>query len=352
MTKTTIRLATPEDKQAWDTYVYNHRDANPYQLFAWGEAVETAYGHKTIYLMAQTNNKVSGVFPLVLFKVPFISKKIISLPFCDVGDVLADDDEIYNKLLDRAISIVREKGCSALELRTSRELPPNLIENKCFFQEQNDKVRMILKLPSSSEELWKSFKSKLRSQIRKAEKNGLVFQWGSRKNIDDFYSVFSKNMHDLGSPVHSKKWIQEISQKYGSNLKIGIVYSTTKPVGCGIILCTKNNISIPWASTLKEFNYLSPNMMLYWNFLKYSSKRGCALFDFGRSTIGKGTYKFKKQWGAVPKKISWYQNNGEVKEEKNEKVSTYRMYLENLWKRFPLTVANLFGPTIRKYISL
>jgi len=139
---------------------------------------------------------------------------------------------------------------------------------------QAEKVRMLLKLPASSEELWKSFKSKLRSQIKKAEKNGLSFRWGTRADITDFYMVFSRNMHTLGSPVHSKKWIEAVYNGYGTNARIGLVYKDTLPVGCGMILSTEHGVSIPWASTLREFNRLSPNMMLYWNFLKFASDQG------------------------------------------------------------------------------
>ena len=31
-----------------------------------------------------------------------------------------------------------------------------------------------------------------------------------------------------------------------------------------------------------------------------------AFFDFGRSSEGEGTYKFKKQWGAKPTPLVWY----------------------------------------------
>ena len=91
---------------------------------------------------------------------------------------------------------------------------------------------MLLDLPSSAEELWDGFKSKLRSQIRKAEKNGLTFEFANEK-IDDYYSVFSLNMRDLGSPVHSKKWFEEITKQFKDNAKLGLVYYRGKSIGAG-----------------------------------------------------------------------------------------------------------------------
>lgn len=59
---------------------------------------------------------------------------------------------------------------------------------------------MLLDLPQNSEALWAGFKSKLRSQINRSDKNGLIFTWGNSDTLKQFYSVFSANMRELGSP--------------------------------------------------------------------------------------------------------------------------------------------------------
>ncbi len=59
-------------------------------------------------------------------------------------------------------------------------------------QLESNKVRMLLDLPDSSEILLANFKSKLRSQVRKAEKNGVTFRWTGPNGVDSFYSVFCK----------------------------------------------------------------------------------------------------------------------------------------------------------------
>jgi hypothetical protein len=64
-------------------------------------------------------------------------------------------------------------------------------------------------------------------------------------------------------------------------------------------------MEVPWASSLRRFNHLSPNMLLYWNMLKHSITKGFQVFDFGRSTRDSGTFSFKEQWGAVPHETFW-----------------------------------------------
>ena len=346
-----IRQIKNEDKAAWDAYVNDYPYAAPYCLFAWKESVEQAYGHRSSYLLAEEDGVIKGVLPLFVFHVPFCGNTLVSLPYCDVGDVLSDNDEIKKTLLAEALLLAKKLKVKAVDIRSGQENLLEKVVSDWHVRVQTGKVRMLLPLPTSSAELWEGFKSKLRSQVRKAEKNGLSFSWGSEKDIDDFYRVFSKNMHDIGSPVHSKQWIREIVYRYGDIAKMGLVYYKDRPVGCGIMLCTRHTISIPWASTLREANFLSPNMMLYWNFLRFAADSGRKVFDFGRSTPNEGTFRFKKQWGAKPQQLYWYRLSNVLSKEGNASGKK-RERLAQIWQKLPLAVVNFIGPIVRKYISL
>ncbi|TKB07428.1 FemAB family XrtA/PEP-CTERM system-associated protein [Desulforhopalus sp. IMCC35007] len=346
-----VRLATLKDKKSWDNYVDNCPDAAPYCCFSWKEAVEQAYGHKSCYLLAEEDGVIKGILPLFDFRIPFCGSSFVSLPFCDVGDVFADNDDIKKALMAEAISLIKQSKGKELDVRSYQGDLFEADTDNLHVSVETKKVRMLLNLPGSSDELWSGFKSKLRSQVRKAEKNGLTFRWGGLEKIDDFYQVFSRNMHALGSPVHSKKWIEKILVNYGENARMGLVYKDDLPVGCGIILFTKNIVSIPWASTLREFNGLAPNMLIYWNLLKYATDNEKKVFDFGRSTLDEGTYLFKKQWGAEPRQLYWYRlGKSQTENETSSRIS--RKMLELIWQKLPLAMANFIGSRVRRYISL
>jgi len=344
-----IRIATTADRTAWDAYVDTHPDAVPYSYFSWMEAVEDAYGHRNCSLLAEKNGTIRGVLPLIHFRIPFLHDRLVSLPFCDIGNLLADNHAVQNALACAAIRLAQDSQAGLLELRSNTgELFPN--ETALNMRVHTDKVRMLLHLPASADEHWDAFKSKLRSQIRKAGKNGLVFSWGNQGTLDAFFHVFSRNMRDLGSPVHSKRWIEKILTHYGTRARMGLVYHDDHPVGCGIILFTQHTVSIPWASTLQEYNHMAPNMMLYWNLLKFAVDNRKKKFDFGRCTVHEGTYRFKKQWGAEPEQLYWYSLRKTPC--KGIPAGTYRKRIERTWQKLPLALANILGPGIRKYISL
>jgi hypothetical protein len=74
-------------------------------------------------------------------------------------------------------------------------------------------------------------------------------------------------------------------------------------------------------------------------------------FDFGRSTVDSGPYRFKKQWGAQPVPLHWTQwsrKTTDVTAQKTrppESGGLMRRATE-VWSRLPLAVANRLGPLI------
>jgi FemAB-related protein (PEP-CTERM system-associated) len=221
-----------------------------------------------------------------------------------------------------------------------------------------DKVRMLLSLPASADELMAQFKSKLRSQIRKAEKNGLSYKIIATPQTDtqalnDFYAVIAENMRLLGSPVHSKKWYREVLACYGEHVYLALVEFEGIVVGAALVITTNNKAVIPWASTRADYNRLAPNMLLYWAVLSEAANRGMQEFDFGRSTVGEGTYNFKKQWGCLPQALNWQvYKNGTIQMAEHIKKSSDREIVEKVWRKLPLALTNNLGPKVRKYISL
>lgn len=345
------------DGDTWDEYVTRHPQGAGYHRLGWLQAVAGAYRHQACPLVAENSQgQVVGVLPVCRLRKPWGASEWVSLPFCDYGGPLSDNGSVRDQLIAAALDLVRNHRGQTLDLR----LPgPELDEQR--WQEDAPapaKVSMICSLPETSEALLKSYKPKLRSQIRKGEKNGLTAEVvSSEAGIRAFYPVFAANMHRLGSPVHSLDWFLKLQQAYETQMRIGLVRLEEQVVGAGIVLVSGTRASIPWASTLAEYNHLAPNMLLYWSLLADVTDQGCREFDFGRSTPDEGTYRFKKQWGAQPHELQWpsLDLQGDTlpePEESSARSLRLRTAIETMWQRLPLAVANRLGPMLRKYISL
>ncbi len=321
--------------------------------------MEEAYGIRTHYYLAENSGgAVIGILPAARVPRPLGRGQLCSLPYCDVGGPLASESPVREALLLRLhgenIGDHEVRDTAAVDTSTHESSPEHLVEGQ--------KVRLLLNLPPSAQELFEGFKSKLRSQINKARKNGLSVRLGrSSKDVEAFYAVFSRNMRDLGSPTHSQRWFERLVVNYDKHCNIGLVELDGVIVGGGLILRNHTTMAVPWASTLRRYNHLAPNMLLYWALLESSISEGCTRFDFGRSTFGEGTYRFKAQWGAKPVSLQWQtlesaESNGKRLRWREEPVPVdsgfARSSLEYIWRHLPVAVTTPLGSRLRPYVSL
>lgn len=372
-----VRLYASEDRKGWDDYAVSHPDSTHSHLSGWKEVIEGTYRHSGHYLLAEEHSQIVGILPLIHMRTPFLGSLLCSMPFLNYGGILSDSPVSAEALLQEAVNIASRLGAHRIELRQPVPLSCQGSRLPVPMTERAHKVRMVLPLSGPAEAFHGLLKSKLKSQIRRPLKEGMTVKIGGAELADDFYAVFARNMRDLGSPVHSAKLFRQIfrhldegprapaepSAEAGSErspraqcarVRIGVVYHRDGPVAVGLIVAFKQTVEIPWASSLRDYNRFSPNMLLYWSLIEYAIKIGCRQFDFGRSTPEEGTYRFKEQWGAAPKPLHWYvigarQNADRILSDNDSKM---RGWAASLWSRLPLSAANRIGPWIRGALPL
>jgi FemAB-related protein (PEP-CTERM system-associated) len=165
--------------------------------------------------------------------------------------------------------------------------------------------------------------------------------------LDDFYRVFAHNMRDLGTPVYGKQWFSNVLQHPGLNAFVLVIYVNKKPVSCAFLVNHGRLMEIPWASTVKSANRYNANMWMYRQVLAFAIDQGCQYFDFGRSTLDAGTFKFKKQWGAEPCQNYWYclLPENAAKPELNPDNPKLKLFIA-LWKFMPVWLTKIIGPAV------
>jgi FemAB-related protein (PEP-CTERM system-associated) len=280
----------------------------------------------------------------VFLSSPLFGRFLISVPYLNYGGILADSEEALIGLRDEAIARARLLQAAHIELR---QLSPVDLG----WRSTDRKLSMRLALPADYETLWKNFPSKLRSQVRRAQKERMCVRFGGLECMDDFYVVFSRCMRDLGTPVYGKQFFQAILSAFKDEARICVVSLDGVPVAAGFLYGFRHTIEIPWAASDKRYNKLAPNMLLYSAVLESACSQGYRVFDFGRSSPDSGTYRFKEQWGAKPAPMPWYYwlaQGGELPQ-LNPQNPKYRMAI-GLWRRLPLCVANRVGPSIVKFL--
>lgn len=302
-------------------------------------------------------------------------KFLVSLPYLNSGGLLLQSPhlpnlgtelppilkELGNTLVNQAIELAESLDVKHLELRHESPFP-----HPAFNAQRNDKVHMRLALPSDTATLMANFKSKLRSQIKKANENPFEIRFGTTELLQGFYEVFAENMRDLGTPVYSKKLFREILKAFPNNnltptkppaeqpptqqsrghAELCVVYLNATPAAAALLIHHPGKTEIPSASALRRFNATGVNMWMYSKLLDRAIERKSQSFDFGRSSLGSGTYKFKEQWGAKPHPATWqyYVRKGNPADLRPD--SANKQKLIQLWQKLPVALTRWIGPPI------
>jgi serine/alanine adding enzyme len=336
-----VAAVAATENNAWNAYVDRHPRACLYHRAVWRDVIQSVFGHESLYLGAKRDGAIVGILPLIRLKSRLFGDYLVSMPYFNYGGVLSDTPAVAEQLLRAAGAQAADFGCSHVEFRDT--------EPHGSWPSRTDKVVMQLPLPADAAALWSGFTPKLRAQVRKPQKEGAEFTCGGVELLPEFYQVFARNMRDLGTPVYSRSFFQAIMDSFPQQASIALVRYQRRPVAAGFLLGYRDRLEIPWASSLREFNRLGVNMLLYAEVLKTAIEKGYRIFDFGRSSLDSGTYKFKKQWGATERQLYWHYwlAGGKELPRMNPDNPKYRLAI-SLWRRLPLFVANGLGPRIVK----
>jgi serine/alanine adding enzyme len=336
-----IREADAGDAIGWDAFVRQHPRSSAYHLYGWRRVFSRGLKAPARYLVATDRKKtVVGLLPLVHLRSPWFGNFLVSVPYANFGGALSDSVDIENALMRSSGQLAKELGASHVEFRdtTQRcdEWPVRL-----------DKVEMIRRLESDPEELTRNLGGKLRAQAKRPLREGATLARGRHELLDEFYSVFSVNMRDLGTPSHAKSFFGLILDCMAPAAELLVVRLGDKPVAAGLLVHHGKRTEIPSASSLREFNRYGVNMYLYSECLKAAIERGSTEFDFGRSSPDSGTYRFKKQWGAEPQQLYWHYWLRDGAEPPNLSPSNPKYELAiKVWQHLPLWLTNRLGPAI------
>ncbi|MGH7393602.1 MAG: FemAB family XrtA/PEP-CTERM system-associated protein [Candidatus Rokuibacteriota bacterium] len=328
--------------KSWDRFVEQHPAATVAHLSGWGALVRDTYGHEPVYVTATEGSDLVGLLPLVIIRSRLFGRRLVSMPFLDYGGVLSEPAGPGERpLLDAARGLASDRGVQTIGLR---QFHPTGLGHATT----SDRVTMLLPLGTDAG-VWKALPSERRNRIRKGEKSGLEAVWGGGELLDDFYRVFAVNMRDLGSPVHARRFFTLMLEHLPGVARVLLVRDRGgRAVGAAVCLFFRDTIMVPWVSSLRDAFALCPNFVLYWEVIRFGCRNGYRVLDLGRSFRNRGTYEFKRQWGARPHTLPWL--FVDVVAGAAPPVDRDASRFEPLiaaWKRVPVPVANAVGPWIR-----
>ena len=310
-------------RKIWDEYVMNHPEGTIFHLTLWKKVIEETFGHRSIYLLATKNIKmrqnvqqtssnephaecrksalemsdidrqhrfertrIIGILPLFRIKSFLFGNYLVSLPFVELGGAIADDVSVTRSLFDQAVQIAVDLNCDYIELR-NRQIIFNLPSKSLYYNFKReifaDQDQNLMALPR-----------KARRMVRQGKKYGLSSEFGNNL-LKEFYKIFAKSYHRLGTPVFSLKLFKNLLEIFENKVQILLIRTQDKQAIAGVLSFLFKDQVIPYyAGSLFKYRRLAPNDFMYWELMRYGYENGYKVFNFGRSKKDTGSYHFKR----------------------------------------------------------
>lgn len=332
--------AEQQDRMRWEGFVADRPEATNFHRWGWRRVIERAFGWPTHYLLAEDAGRVVGVLPLAWQKSFLFGRFLTSLPFFNAGGILAESPPAAEALVSEAAALARQLDAKYVELRHRGASPVSL-------PAKTNKVTVVRRVEADEEKMWRDLPHKVRTDVRKAIKADLAAELGGEAKLDEFYRVFTVNMRDLGTPVYARRFFEEMLHAFPDDTHVCLVRHQGRAIAGSFLLGFRGVLEAGWSSSLYSFLAMKPNVFLYWRIQCFAGQRGYHTFDFGRSTIGSGTHRFKMQWGSeeIPLVWNYWLPNGIALPELNPENPKYKLAIR-IWQKLPLGVTKFIGPRI------
>jgi FemAB-related protein (PEP-CTERM system-associated) len=340
-----IESAGAESRSAWDACVAAHPSGTFYHLFDWKNFHEQECGHQCDYLLARAaDGGLRGVLPLVYLRSRLFGRILCSMPYVNYGGPVAADAAVAAALAQRAAARAGELGADYLELRCNSPL-------ETAMEASLRKVSMTIALKPDAEELFKGFTSKHRTNIRRAQKNGLTVTAGGAELLPVFYELMRHSWRSLGTPLYSRDFFARVLATFPQYTRLFVCSHQGTPIAATFNGEFNGIVEGMWAAALPQFRHLQPNYVLYWEMIRDACERGFRHFHLGRSTADSGAEQFKSKWTAEARQLYWYfhRPDGGAMPALNVDNPKYKLAIA-AWQRAPLWFTGMLGPSLARGI--
>ena len=206
----------------------------------------------------------------------------------------------------------------------------------------DDTVTMRINVEDIDETL-DSLSKKTQHNISKSLKQGFKDKYGnSDKMVEDFYQIYAKTMHRLGTPALEKKFFYVLKDEFKDKIEFHNFYDKDKIIAGTCNIMDEEIGMFEWLGMDKQYQKKNLGYFIYYTLIK-KNKNGLKILDFGRSAYQGGTYRFKNHFKMYPVKIDIFRPYEEDIYQKYQLAS-------QIWKRLPFRVVNKMG-WICKYLK-
>jgi hypothetical protein len=306
--KTVCKL-NPLTDPRWPAFLARHPKASIFHTREWLQALQRTYGYEPVIFSLSDGGELSNAVVFCEVQSWLTGKRLVSLPFSDHCQPLADELELED-ILDYLDHNRRGERWRYIELRpsvgdgvfTRHSLHLGVSEVFTFH---------TIDLKSDLNTIYRRFhESCVRRKIKRAEREKLTYDAGrSEKLLEEFRHLLLITRRRHGLPPQPEAWFRNLAECLGDKLTIHLLSKNAQPIASIITLSYKNSLVYKYGCSDARFHNLGGMSLLFWKVIQQGKQNGAGEFDLGRSAPGDpGLVAFKGHLGAVALELMYYRN--------------------------------------------
>jgi hypothetical protein len=294
----TVYQIDPLRDPRWSEFVATHPRASIFHSSAWLDSLRRTYGYQpTAYTTSASNEPLRNAIVACSVNSWLTGRRIVSLPFSDHCDLLADSPVEITALFAALERACVKDGSCYVELRPSCRAE---IVTDLFRRDEELYLHKIDLKPDLSTLFQGFHKSSTQRKIKRAEREKLTYQEGRAESLlESFWklTILTRRRHRL--PPQPRRWFRNLADCFGDALKVRIAFKDGLPIAGILTLRHQGTITYKYGCSDVNFHRLGGMHMLFWQTIQDAKTEGLSVFDLGRSNVyNTGLIQFKERWGA------------------------------------------------------
>ena len=178
-----LQIINPIEYPGWDELLLSNSKCSFFQTSSWAKVLSESYNYKPLFFIKTKKERLSILISVMEVNSILTGKRGISLPFTDYCPIIIDNTINLKTFKEQVFRFGQNAGWKNLELRG---------DNLFFAESQAAEVFVnhTLALENGEKEIFDSFKSSTKRNIRRAIKEGIRIEISnSAVSVKEFYRL-------------------------------------------------------------------------------------------------------------------------------------------------------------------
>jgi FemAB-related protein (PEP-CTERM system-associated) len=320
----------------------------------WLDLIQAVYGFAVTRLEVRGSDGVlRGQLPVCALSSPLTGRRVVSLPFSDLCNLVAADDATAHQLLDQAVELGQKHRARYVELRTG---PSTLLDERPDFVANDNYVSWRLALAPGEEKVWSGVEKPVQRQVRKSRKLGVTIRFAQQREDMDVYHGLHVGTRSgkHGMPAQPRAFFRGLWDRFATDGTVQTLFAEHegRTIAGMVLFASGDTVHYAYGASEEQSLHLAPNNLLMWESMAWATSKGYQFFDMGRTARdNQGLMEFKRKWGATAEPLPYYYWPHVAGLASTSETSRKYQVLTACWKRLPLPVASPLGGMLYKHLG-